>query len=189
MSKRFLICILGALALGGLLPGICWAGLTYDGSTTIGENIMPEAVKAFEAKTGVKFDKVEPLTINGFDAAVGRSTLTVLEKRVDLRMLAIQLKDGTMFRFTLLCPADKAASLDAAFQRIVASFHAIQAGETDGYRPSRLAVVVPGAGDTVEGLAARMAFADFREERFRVLNGLAEAEALAPGRPVKLVVE
>lgn len=58
MSKRLLICMLGVLMLGGLLPGVGWAGLTYDGSTTIGENIMPEAVKAFEAKTGIKFDKV-----------------------------------------------------------------------------------------------------------------------------------
>ena len=33
-------------------------GLTYEGSTTMGENIMPEAQEAFEAKTKIKFDKI-----------------------------------------------------------------------------------------------------------------------------------
>jgi len=42
-----------------VMPGLVWAGgLTYEGSTTIGENIMPEAAKAFEAKNGVKFTAI-----------------------------------------------------------------------------------------------------------------------------------
>jgi predicted Zn-dependent protease len=38
-------------------------------------------------------------------------------------------------------------------------------------------------------LAARMPFADRREERFRVLNGLGATQRLMSGRLVKLVVE
>ena len=46
-----------------------------------------------------------------------------------------------------------------------------------------------GRGDTVATLAARMAFSDSREDRFRVLNGIpANVTTLAPGRKVKLVV-
>lgn len=48
-----------------------WAGLIYEGSTTIGENIMPEAVKAFEAKTKVKFDSIGGLgSGKGFKAVM-----------------------------------------------------------------------------------------------------------------------
>jgi predicted Zn-dependent protease len=34
-----------------------------------------------------------------------------------------------------------------------------------------------------------MPFPDFREERFRVLNGLAPTDRLTPGQHVKLIVE
>jgi len=71
MFKRFLICMLGVLTMGSFLPGVCWAGLTYEGSTTIGENIMPDAVKAFESKTEIKFDKVGGLgSGKGFKAVM-----------------------------------------------------------------------------------------------------------------------
>ncbi len=137
----------------------------------------------------VTFDKVDQLRVGGFEAAAGRAAPTILERRTELRMLAIHLKDGALFRFTFGSPAENTVSLDQAFQQIVATFRAIDAGEADGYRPLRIDVVTPGAGDTVESLADRMPFADFREERFRVLNGLVAGEALTPGRPVKLVVE
>lgn len=46
-------------------------GLVYEGSTTIGENILPEASKAFQAKTGVKFDRIGSLgSGKGFEAAM-----------------------------------------------------------------------------------------------------------------------
>ena len=43
-------------------------------------------------------------------------------------------------------------------------------------------------GDTVQSLASRMAYRDFRLERFLSLNGLAANSTLVPGRKVKLVV-
>ncbi len=42
--------------------------------------------------------------------------------------------------------------------------------------------------DTAERLAGRMAYPDLREERFRVLNGLAAGERPVPGQKVKIVV-
>ena len=46
-----------------------------------------------------------------------------------------------------------------------------------------------GNGDTVEQLASRMAVADHKLERFRILNGLEPASQLSPGDLVKIVVE
>jgi len=46
-------------------------GLTYEGSTAIGETIMPEAAKVFEAKTKIKFDYIGGLGAgNGFKAVM-----------------------------------------------------------------------------------------------------------------------
>lgn len=44
------------------------------------------------------------------------------------------------------------------------------------------------AGDTVASLAARMAFDDAKEARFRVLNGLASGDRVSVGDKVKIVV-
>lgn len=41
-----------------LCTTMAWAGLTYEGSSTIGENVMPEASTAFEAKEKIKFDSI-----------------------------------------------------------------------------------------------------------------------------------
>jgi predicted Zn-dependent protease len=44
-------------------------------------------------------------------------------------------------------------------------------------------------GDTIESMAALMAFADHQVERFLVLNGLDLLEQLKPGDLVKVVVD
>ena len=43
-------------------------------------------------------------------------------------------------------------------------------------------------GDTVQSLAARMAYPNFQAERFLSLNGLPANARLVPGQKVKLVV-
>ena len=50
-------------------------------------------------------------------------------------------------------------------------------------------IIEVSAGESVETLAARMAFDDFRTERFRVLNGLRPGARLSPGQLVKIVAE
>lgn len=56
----------------------------------------------------------------------------------------------------------------------------------DGSRQVR--VVAVRAGDTVQSLAARMAYGDHQLERFVVLNGLDPRAPLRPGRLVKVIV-
>jgi len=60
------------IACISVIPGVALAGgLTYEGSTTIGENIMPEAAKAFESKTKIKFAAIGGLgSGKGFKAAM-----------------------------------------------------------------------------------------------------------------------
>jgi predicted Zn-dependent protease len=49
-------------------------------------------------------------------------------------------------------------------------------------------VVTVGPADTLQSLASRMAYRDFKLDRFLVLNGLAANSRLALGQKVKLVV-
>ena len=58
----------------------------------------------------------------------------------------------------------------------------------DSATPKTLRIVTVGRGDTVDSLAARMAYATGRRERFLVLNGLEDDAVLTPGMLVKVVV-
>jgi len=49
-------------------------------------------------------------------------------------------------------------------------------------------VVTVGQNDSVNSLAARMAYRNFQVERFMALNGLPAGARLVPGQKVKLVV-
>jgi predicted Zn-dependent protease len=71
---------------------------------------------------------------------------------------------------------------------MVESLTRIGAAEAAAIRPRVIDVVTVGPRDTVAGLAARMAYNDHKEERFRVLNGLGSGAELRAGQKVKLVV-
>ncbi len=62
-------------------------------------------------------------------------------------------------------------------------------GEAGRLRPQRLDVVRVRRGQSVAEFARRMPFEDFREERFRVLNGLQPGDHLQAGQYVKVVTE
>lgn len=57
-----------------LFPVVACAGLTYDGSSTIGESFMPEIAAAFKAKNGIAFDKIGKIgSGKGFAAVMAGS--------------------------------------------------------------------------------------------------------------------
>ena len=132
---------------------------------------------------------VESLEVNGYEAATGYTTLRDRDGRYDLRLVALRFDDGTIYRFIFATPEPLTRSLAVDLRRATYSFHRLTDEERTGLRPQRIAVVVAAPGDTVASLAARMPFADWREERFRVLNGLGASQRLVSGRLVKLVVE
>lgn len=71
-NKKWLYGLVLVCAVVFSFSGAVFAGgLTYEGSSTIGENILPEAVKAFEAKSGVKFNTIGSLgSGKGFKAVM-----------------------------------------------------------------------------------------------------------------------
>jgi len=77
-KKMLFFFVTTAVVIFGIMPGVAESrGLTYEGSTTIGENIIPEAVKAFEAKTKIKFDSIGGL-------GSGKGFKAVMEDKCDV---------------------------------------------------------------------------------------------------------
>jgi predicted Zn-dependent protease len=74
------------------------------------------------------------------------------------------------------------------FASMVNSLRRITPQEAAAIRPRIIHVVTVGPGDTVNSLAGKMAYRDFKLERFLSLNGLAPNARLMPGQRLKLVI-
>jgi predicted Zn-dependent protease len=136
---------------------------------------------------------VEELTVNGIPAA--KATAAGAPWR--FRLYVVRLA-GDVYRFVFAVknrtPEDAEAAerafraADSTFHEAVQTFRKLSDRERAA-RPLHLKVVKVQPGDTVESLAAGMAFADHQVERFQVLNGLDSRDELKVGDHVKIVVE
>ena len=76
----------------------------------------------------------------------------------------------TVYHFVMLTQAGAGIG---PFTSMVNSLRRITPQEAAAIRPRVIDVVTVAPGDTVQSLAARMAYRDFRVDRFLSLNGLA----------------
>jgi predicted Zn-dependent protease len=126
---------------------------------------------------------VETTTINGFPAA----TASAKGDQWAFRLFAVRF-GSDVYRF-IFATKHMTAEIDRSFRESVGTFRRMSIAESKAARPLRLRIVTVGNGDTVEQLASRMAVADRKLERFRILNGLEPGDRPSPGGLVKIVVE
>lgn len=138
---------------------------------------------------GTRLSNVESIDVNGLPAATGALRLNTQSGTMDLRLVAIRWDATTIYRFIFATPPALTGRLTTDLQRTTFSFRRLSANEAAALKPSRIAIVTVGPGDTADRLAARMPFADFRRERFEVLNGLKPGQQPAVGQKVKLIVD
>jgi len=123
--------------------------------------------------------------INGLPAAYTVARTRTSSGIVDISVVAYQWAPGTVYHFVMLTAGGAGM---APFTSMVNSLRKITPQEAAAIRPRVIDVVTVAPGDTVQSLSGRMAYRDFRLERFLTLNGLAPNARLAPGQKVKLVV-
>lgn len=130
----------------------------------------------------VETGSVTSTTINGLPAA----TATSRGDEWTFRLAALRM-GGTTFRL-ILAARSLNPETERLFQRTLATVRRVTPEEARDVQPLRIALVMTGAGETAEGLSARMA-SDRPLERFLLLNGLERGGALKPGERYKIVVE
>ena len=135
----------------------------------------------------VALSDVARITVNGMEAATGRARANTRQGQRDVRAIAIRFDADTIYRFLILTPPEQTAAMSEGLRRMTFSFRRLSEREISNIRPLRIRIHTVAPGDTVASLAATLPFEDFREERFRVLNGLEPGETLEPGRLVKLI--
>ena len=152
-------------------------------------NLDNAILLAFRQLTGGQANFPVPppqhVTINGMPAAIATAHVNTDSGPIDSSVAAYQWDPQRVYYFIMLTPAGYGVS---PFVPMINSLRRITPAEGAAIRPRIIHVETVRPGDTVQSLASRMAYRDFRLERFLSLNGLASNSSLQPGRKVKLVV-
>lgn len=124
-------------------------------------------------------------TINGLPAMYSIGRANTSSGAVDLSVIAYRWDRDTVYHFVMLTQGGTGIG---QFSSMVDSLRRLTAQEAAAIRPRVIDVVTVQRGDTLQSVAQRMAYRDFKVDRFRSINGLAGNAALVPGQRVKLVV-
>jgi predicted Zn-dependent protease len=152
-------------------------------------NLNQAIAYAFQGLTGGEYQLRVPqarrVTINGMSAAVTSVTVQTDSGPVDASVAAYQWDATHVYYFAMLTPGGYGIG---PFLPMINSVRRITPEEASAIRPRVIHVETVRPGDTVQSLASRMAYRDFKLERFLSINGLTANSRLTPGQKLKLVV-
>lgn len=134
--------------------------------------------------TQLSYSSVQRTTVNGIPAATALARANTRSGPVDVTVFAYAFGPTTAYHIVALTPVGS-----NGFSGLFRSVRRLSSAEAEVIKPRRIDVVTVKAGDTVQSLANRMAYPDYRVERFRVLNGLSDADMLKPGQKVKVIIQ
>jgi len=123
--------------------------------------------------------------INGLQAAITTARVNTSSGQADVSIAAYQWDAQRVYYFVMMTPAGYGVG---PFVPMINSLRKITPAEAAAIRPRIIHVETAGPGDTVQSLASRMAYRDFKLERFLSLNALDANRPLQPGQKVKLVI-
>lgn len=135
--------------------------------------------------SGVRIGKVERFNLNGMKAATAPTVIG----DYNARLVAIEFAPDRVSRFILGTLPQTGQKHASGLQEMVMSFRKISAAEAKAAKPLRIRIVTARRGDSAASLSSRMSYADYREDRFRVLNGLEAGDSVAAGARYKIVSE
>ena len=133
----------------------------------------------------IPYQQPQRLVINGMQAALTTARVNTDSGAMDVSVIAYQWDAQRVFYFAMLTPAGYGVS---PFVPMINSLRRITPAEAASIRPRVIHVQTVRPGDTVQSLSSRMAYRDFKLERFLSLNALSPGSTLVPGRKVKLIV-
>ena len=107
---------------------------------------------------------------------------------MDLTSVVYRLSDAEVFHFTFLTESAASTKHAGVIKTLAESFRRLDDETKAKVKPQRIRVVAVQPGDTIDGLASRMAVPDFHRERFQMLNAIETDEQLRAAKHAKLIV-
>ena len=140
-------------------------------------------------KLKVNVSQPKRMQRNGFNMASATTRVQSNGGAIDARLIAIQMAPDSVFRFLVITQPNATAQMKPSVDSMLGSFRRLTNAQAAALKALRIRVVTVRSGDTVSKLAGRMAFDDFRVERFLALNGMKSGDILKAGSRVKIVTE
>jgi len=156
-------------------------GRAYSGNLN---QYLTTVFQSLSSKASLSSDTIQRTTINGMPAAYATMRANSKSGQVDLTVIAYELSAKSAYHFVMLTPAGQGFG---PFAPMVQSFRRINAQEAAAAKPRRIDVVTVKPGDTIASLSARMAYDEYKQDRFLTLNALTASSVLKAGDRVKIV--
>jgi predicted Zn-dependent protease len=135
------------------------------------------------------FSRIERINVNGMEGATATMRLRQRKGVFDLRFVAIRQNPKRIYRFVFLTRPNQTQNLSRSLRQTTFSLRNISDAEARNIRPRRLLIKPVRTGDTAQTFVRMMRIDDFKEETFRVMNGLKTGVSLRRGKLVKIVSE
>lgn len=171
-----------AVSISGSGGQAQFAGGSYSGAL---DSYVRQTFAKIAGNAQIDVGEVRPTRVNGLEGATATARANSSAGAVDVTVVAFRMAPATAYHFLTLTPAGQGTG---PFGSMVQSFTRLSDAQAAQVRTRRIRIVTVKAGDTPATLGRQMAFPDRQEQRFRVLNGLAEDAVLKAGEKVKLVV-
>lgn len=136
-------------------------------------------------QTQIPFQQPRSTTINGIPTAFSTARVQSQQGAVDVSVFAYQFDSNRNFYFATITPGGSGLG---PFESMIQSVRRLSAQQAAEIRPRVIDVVTVGPNDTVQRLAARMAYPTYQLERFLALNGFEADRGIRAGEKVKIVV-
>ncbi len=136
-----------------------------------------------------RLEQLENIEINGMKAVTGSFDGKLDNKPVNIRVVAVAWAPGHYFRMQMAIPRGSSPAVVEGLKSTTYSLMRMTDSEKKKIKPYHVKIVKAGDGDTVKRFASQMAQENLKEERFRILNGLAPEAPVLPGHQYKIIVE
>lgn len=170
-----------AVSITGANGQAQFTGASYNGNMT---DYISAAFSSIAKNASISPDAVRTTTINGIPASYASARANAQSGPVDVTVFAYQFGPKTAYHFLMIAPAGRGIG---PFEPMIQSVQRLSAQDAAAIKARRVNVITVKPGDTVASLSAKMAYPDYREDRFRVINALPGAATVRPGQKVKIV--
>ena len=162
------------------------AVIQFDTATEPGNNSMVNYLTQVWARN-TNFLRVDKINVNGMPGATARTQVHKKNGVFDLRLTAIKYNNSRFYRFLFLTRIEHTQQHDLGLRQTTYSLNNISLTEAQNFRATRVLVKAVGATDSVKSYAKLMNVDTFKEETFRVINGLKPLETLRRGTLIKII--
>lgn len=133
-----------------------------------------------------QYTGVQRTTVNGIEAATATARVATQSGNRDVTVVAYRAGGGSGYHFIFISPSN--VNVSNVVNTTAGSFRKLTDAQASALRKRVIQVVTVKPGDTAQSLSQRMAFDDYRLERFLVMNNREANPTLRAGEKVKIVV-